>query len=108
IPEGQYGGGTVMVWDIGTYDIVAGNYWKGDLTIYITGRKLKGEWHLTRNKAGDDQRPVWRLEKSGKRAKPITAKQDDQSATTGRTMAEIAAANDAQWQSDRAATTRTV
>src|SRR5437588_7233339 len=29
IPQGQYGGGTVMVWDIGTYELIEGNYYKG-------------------------------------------------------------------------------
>jgi DNA ligase D-like protein (predicted 3'-phosphoesterase) len=28
IPKGQYGGGTVMVWDIGTYELIEGNYYK--------------------------------------------------------------------------------
>src|SRR5205085_1771167 len=49
IPQGQYGGGTVMVWDIGTYDIVEGNYWKGDLEVSLSGRKLAGTWHLHRD-----------------------------------------------------------
>jgi DNA ligase D-like protein (predicted 3'-phosphoesterase) len=40
IPKGQYGG-TVMVWDIGSYEIVEGNYWKGNLHISIKGKKLK-------------------------------------------------------------------
>ena len=31
IPKGEYGGGTVMVWDIGTYEIIDGNYWQGKL-----------------------------------------------------------------------------
>src|SRR2546430_2277842 len=40
IPQGQYGGGTVMVWDIGTYEIVEGNYWKGNLNVSLKGKKL--------------------------------------------------------------------
>src|SRR5207302_1874864 len=43
IPEGQYGGGTVMVWDIGTYELLEGNYWKGYLHLFFGGTKLKGE-----------------------------------------------------------------
>src|SRR5207248_8630167 len=48
IPEGEYGGGTVMVWDIGTSEVVEGNYWKGRLSIFLSGKKLKGEWLLER------------------------------------------------------------
>src|SRR5436305_4805696 len=63
IPEGQYGGGTVMVWDIGTYEIIEGNYYKGSLRIFLQGRKLKGEWVLTkdREKGGN----TWFLAKAG-------------------------------------------
>ena len=50
IPEGQYGGGTVMVWDIGTYELVEGNYYKGDLQLHLQGKKLKGDWHLTKDR----------------------------------------------------------
>src|SRR4029079_7177214 len=46
IPQGQYGGGTVMVWDIGGYDIIEGNYWKGDLRVALSGKKLAGTWQL--------------------------------------------------------------
>src|SRR5213596_2594606 len=48
IPKGQYGGGTVMVWDIGTYELIDGNYYAGDLKLWLSGQKLKGEWHLFR------------------------------------------------------------
>ena len=44
IPKGEYGGGTVMVWDIGTYELIDGNYWKGKLHISVNGKKRKGEW----------------------------------------------------------------
>ena len=43
IPKGQYGGGTVMVWDIGTYELIEGNYYKGRLHLHLEGTKLKGE-----------------------------------------------------------------
>src|SRR5688572_28001765 len=46
IPQGQYGGGTVMVWDQGTYEIIGGNYHRGDLKLWLSGKKLKGEWHI--------------------------------------------------------------
>ena len=102
IPQGQYGGGTVMVWDIGTYDLIGGSYSKGDLKLYLSGRKLKGEWHIFRIKS-DDAKPVWLIRKSGEPHKAISAKQDDQSVLTKRTMAQIAADKSAVWQSNRTA-----
>jgi bifunctional non-homologous end joining protein LigD len=52
IPEGEYGGGTVMVWDEGTWtpespDVNAALA-KGDLKINLQGKKLKGSWVLVR------------------------------------------------------------
>jgi hypothetical protein len=42
IPKGQYGGGTVMVlWDIGTYEVIEDNYYKGWLHLYLSGKKLE-------------------------------------------------------------------
>jgi bifunctional non-homologous end joining protein LigD len=99
IPKGQYGGGTVMVWDIGTYEIIEGNYWKGNLRISLKGKKLKGEWTLTRNWAKGET--AWVLEKVASAGKPISAKKDDESALSGRTMAQIADAKDATWHSNR-------
>jgi bifunctional non-homologous end joining protein LigD len=98
IPQGQYGGGTVMVWDIGTYDVIEGNYWKGDLEVSLSGMKLAGTWHLRR----DDERK-WSLVKTAdaKRRKRRRRLGDHTSALTGRTMERIAAANDRQWQSNR-------
>src|SRR5215207_2466251 len=89
IPQGQYGGGTVMVWDIGTYDLIGGNYWKGDLKLWLSGKKLSGEWHIFRIKSEDDEKPVWLIQKADKSAKPITPKQETTSALTGRTMEKI-------------------
>ena len=100
IPKGQYGGGTVMVWDIGTYNLIEGNYYKGYLKFFLSGVKLKGEWTLQRLPERD--RDKWQLLKSGANTRSLSAKRDDQSALTNRTMAEIRSAADAQWQSNRA------
>jgi hypothetical protein len=37
-----------MVWDIGTYQLISGDYRKGYLHFFLSGRKLKGEWQLIR------------------------------------------------------------
>jgi len=37
-----------VVWDLGTYEVVQGSYAKGHVLIYISGRKLRGEWSLRR------------------------------------------------------------
>lgn len=100
IPKGQYGGGTVMVWDIGTYELLGGDYADGNLKLKLSGKKLKGEWHMFRIRS-DDNKPVWLIAKSGSPAKPISARQDDSSALTRRSMAKIAKDNDAQWQSHK-------
>lgn len=105
IPQGQYGGGTVMVWDRGHYHVYGEDPMKalrdGRLHLVMDGEKAKGEWALirTRMEAG---KPQWLLLKSGSSLKPISKKRDDQSVKTGRTMAQIAAQKDAEWQSNRA------
>jgi len=55
IPEGEYGGGTVMVWDYGTYepentDDVDSALRKGELKFSLNGQKLKGSWVLVRTR----------------------------------------------------------
>jgi bifunctional non-homologous end joining protein LigD len=107
IPEGNYGAGTVMVWDIGTYTVAEGNpaqaYYSGKIPLILNGKKLKGEWTLVRAWKKEDQggKQSWLLLKTGDGVPPISAKKDDQSALTGRTMKQIAKDNDAQWISNR-------
>jgi bifunctional non-homologous end joining protein LigD len=104
IPKGQYGGGTVMVWDIGEYQMLGGQpmeAWKqGMLHMRFAGKKMKGEWTLvrTRMQGGKNQ---WLLLKSGPKDVKISAKMDDTSAISGRSMAQIAKAKDKEWQSNR-------
>jgi bifunctional non-homologous end joining protein LigD len=54
IPKGQYGGGTVMLWDEGTWaesEDPKGSYKKGNLKFSLKGKKLKGEWKLIQIKS---------------------------------------------------------
>ncbi len=89
IPKGQYGGGTVMVWDKGTYDVPSGHPAKdlaaGKLHFVLHGEKLKGEWTLIRRDAEN-----WLLIKSGESMRPVSQKKENESAITGRTMEGIA------------------
>jgi bifunctional non-homologous end joining protein LigD len=105
IPEGQYGGGTVMVWDRGAYHVYGEQplkaWQEGKLHLVLAGEKAKGEWTLVRTRFGDEQKKQWLILKTGEDAKPPSKKADDQSVKTGRTMQQIAAARDAEWESGR-------
>jgi bifunctional non-homologous end joining protein LigD len=104
IPKGQYGGGTVMVWDAGAYECLGSTPAKdlaaGKLHFSLQGKKLKGEWTLVRIKGRESH--DWLLIKSGESTRPIGAKKDNESAVSGRSMAGIAKDRDAEWQSNRA------
>ena len=99
IPEGEYGGGTVMLWDRGTWAPVAGKSWKdidkGHLHFRLDGERMKGEWLLIRLKGKPgEKRENWLLRKLDD---PFAAPGDGlveqglTSVLTGRSMAEIAA-----------------
>lgn len=107
IPAGQYGGGTVMVWDFGHYELMGGEPLSalkaGMLHLLFHGRKLNGEWTLVRT-AREASKPQWLLLKTGEALEPILAEKFDLSVKTGRTMGEIAAGEGGQadvWESDR-------
>ncbi|MCT2559430.1 DNA ligase D [Tsuneonella sp. YG55] len=99
IPEGEYGGGTVMLWDKGTWEPVEGKSWKdidkGHLHFTLHGERMKGEWILIRLKPrGNEKRENWLLRKID----DAYAEEGDPlvehaltSVLTGRSMAEIAA-----------------
>jgi bifunctional non-homologous end joining protein LigD len=93
IPEAQYGGGTVMVWDIGTYHLIDGSYDQGKLHFFLQGKKLNGEWVLVT--WGKDRKKCFML-KAGAAAKAPTAAQEDSSALTRRSMAQIASSGTAK------------
>ncbi|HET7679850.1 MAG TPA: DNA ligase D [Xanthobacteraceae bacterium] len=110
IPQGQYGGGTVMIWDRGTWEPEGDahrGYKKGHLNFRLEGTKLHGSWHLVRmHKRPGEKRENWLLIKSdddfARSAKdPDILEQEDLSAATGRSMDEIAGAEGAVWHSNR-------
>jgi bifunctional non-homologous end joining protein LigD len=98
IPKGQYGGGTVMVWDKGFFSTdvkspvreLAG----GKLHFKLDGEKLHGDWYLVRLRDGNQ----WLLIKGGEDLKPVSKKADDTSALSGKTMAQLGN-SDSVWQS---------
>ncbi len=104
IPAGSYGGGTVMVWDLGNYFVHGEKpleaLKEGRLHMVLEGKKIKGDWTLirTRKEGGKNQ---WLLLKSDADVKPISKKRDDESAKTGRTMKQIAKDRDAEWETNR-------
>jgi len=64
IPQGQYGGGTVMLWDTGTWTPAGDaqrDYARGNLTFTLHGRRLKGRWHLVRLRGSTGKRDNWLL-----------------------------------------------
>ncbi len=98
IPKGEYGGGTVMLWDVGAWRPVPGksarDLEKGHLHFVLEGERMKGEWLLIRLKRRPgEKRDNWLLRKieddhvGG--SDDLTARELT-SIKTGRTMAEIA------------------
>lgn len=114
IPKGQYGGGTVMVWDTGTYlaegaDTLAESkkmikkmHADGNIKVVMQGKKLKGSYHLVRMSGKKEE---WLLMK-GKDDFADKKEFDQHSVLTGRTLIQIAkdkASN--TWESGKKATT---
>lgn len=104
IPAGEYGGGTVMLWDEGTWAPIAGksaaDLEDGHLHFTLDGQRMRGEWLLVRMKPRKgEKRENWLLRKVA----DAEAGEGDTlvetaltSVTTGRTMAQIAAGKPGQ------------
>src|SRR5579864_239883 len=105
IPKGQYGGGTVMVWDRGLYYVYGEEPLKslhqGRLHLVLAGEKAQGEWTLVRIRGRDGEKNTWLIIKTGDDVKPPSKKSEDQSVKSGRTMKQIADQRDAEWESNR-------
>jgi bifunctional non-homologous end joining protein LigD len=114
IPQGEYGGGTVMVWDIGTYhaegneevssdnSLMKKQLFDGNIKVVLHGKKLQGSWHLVKIRHGDDGKP-WLLMKSKDDFAGSKIEFDQTSVLTGRDLPEIAD-GDVVWHSNRPVT----
>ena len=110
IPQGEYGGGTVMIWDRGHWQPETDPHKglaKGHLAFTLEGEKLSGGWHLVRmHRRAGEKRDNWLLIKQHDEAERSARDTDileekPLSAVTGRTMDEIANGPKKEWQSNR-------
>jgi len=108
IPKGQYGGGTVMVWDRGSFEALSKTPMKelanGKLHFVLHGKKLEGEWYLVRLRGEGNQ---WLIIKGGEKMKPVSKKADDTSVLSGKNMKELSK-GDRVWQSKAASLPRKI
>lgn len=108
IPQGEYGGGTVLLWDRGTWEAVgnaAADYREGKLKFVLDGEKLKGAWMLVRKggaKTTNADEKTWFLFKERDEYASEAGDEDileeaPQSVASERSLDEIAAAQDRVW-----------
>jgi bifunctional non-homologous end joining protein LigD len=119
IPQGQYGGGTVMIWDQGSWwpqlgsENVDACLRSGHLKFEMSGSKMKGKWALIRmnshhgNGSSPKEKPQWLLIKEHDKyernaTEPAITEQRPNSSVTGRSLDQIAAAQDHVWNSNHA------
>src|SRR3989441_5197161 len=125
IPEGNYGAGTVMVWDVGTWEplspeAVNGKYLpgteteaaamikKGDLKFRLHGKRLNGDFaliHMKARRPGSKGTEWLMIKKHDEHViEDFDIEAHDTSVLSGKTMAQIAGAEDsAEWQSSKKA-----
>ena len=110
IPKGQYGGGTVMLWDQGTWEPQAGHtdidegFRRGSLKFTLHGTKMKGNWTLVRmgGNAANKRKPNWLLIKEHDGFErtsndPAVTEAQPNSVVTGRDLDQIARSEDHVW-----------
>ena len=112
IPAGEYGGGTVLLWDQGTWEPIEDPHKglrSGSLKFRLHGEKLQGRWALVKIKgrdARDDEKTWLLIKEKDEFVRPASewsvTDARPESVTTGRTLEEIARERDRVWHSNRA------
>jgi len=113
IPAGEYGGGTVQLWDRGTWSSREGEplaaWGQGKLKLELHGEKLRGGWTLVRMhgaRAGDNHENWLLIKENDETARPgsddAVVREQGASVASGQTIEEIAADPPRVWQSNRA------
>src|SRR5688572_14225901 len=114
IPKGQYGGGTVIIWDEGTYKPAEGTFddktqmeknllhqlHKGKIAFTLHGQKLKGDYALVKSSyQGDNSWLLMKVKDKYAKAGDITKK--DKSVVSGKTIKQVEKTPGSVWQSNR-------
>jgi len=116
IPKGQFGGGTVIIWDEGTYETqeadakdkkaqehsLTGQFYKGGMLFNLHGKKLKGQFAIIKDPEREE-RSWYLLKVKDKYASKSDVTKKDTSVVSGLTIEEMAENKEAKkWQSNRA------
>ncbi|WP_327393364.1 MULTISPECIES: DNA polymerase ligase N-terminal domain-containing protein [unclassified Streptomyces] len=105
IPRGEYGAGSVIVWDEGSYEPLSKDFGKalekGHISFRLHDGKLRGDWALTRFRSGDDgEREAWLLVKENDSHASSRGTPDPwrvRSALSNRSLKRVAEDSDAEW-----------
>lgn len=109
IPPGNYGAGTVQLWDRGKYETETPPteaLRKGKLSIVLHGKKLNGHWTLVRTRRENGTRNTWLLIKTGENVPRRSAEEMDRSVLSGKTLGELSHSRQV-WRSSRRSSTST-
>ncbi|HEU5055139.1 MAG TPA: non-homologous end-joining DNA ligase [Kofleriaceae bacterium] len=110
IPAGEYGGGTVIVWDTGTWQPegdAAEALRKGHLRFELSGKKLRGRYHLVRTRGDDGKSWLFFKGKDEHARAGSSLPWGEESVLTGRSLEDVAGARDRVWHSNRPAARET-
>jgi bifunctional non-homologous end joining protein LigD len=109
IPRGEYGAGSVVVWDRGWWEPIGdprAGLAKGDLSFQLEGEKLRGRWHLVRMRPrqGERRKPSWLLIKGRDQeardaSSPPITESAPRSVISGRDVGDVARDADRVWSS---------